>query len=261
MMSSSKEKKDDDWATKIFRPLLKDLDIAHLTSGNVQILTADYKAFIKYHMDNCVVVVCCHPLTKEHHQGLFIWQYNKEENFYALYIVLNTNLKTDIVARKAVSVHEYVHCVAAMLAFSRLDTKELIDILYSRMSKRFHVLTSIDVDKILKDLNEKDACNPPDLDTFDDPHFRIEWEDFQASYAELYRNLLLSYELFCEDGFFDVARKKEFFQCLLQQKSDEAIGILSKAIGSVALCKRLDKGFVFQRVMRVFLPIILNTRE
>lgn len=48
MMSSSKEKKDVDWATKIFRPLLKDLDIAHLTSGNVQILTADYKILVFY---------------------------------------------------------------------------------------------------------------------------------------------------------------------------------------------------------------------
>lgn len=259
-MSSSKEKRDLEWATKIFRPLLKDLNIAHLTSGNTQVFTADYRAFIQRNMDNCIVIVCCHKLSQEHHQGLFIWQYNEKEHFYALYIVLNTNLKADSVARKAISVHEYVHCVAAMLAFSRLKTKDLINILHARMSKRFHVLTSIDVDKILKDLNGKNKSTPKKLDTFDDPHFRIEWEDFQASYAELYRNLLLSYELFCEKGFFDDVAREKLHQYLRQANSDGAISLLSDVTDAIASRKRLDRDFVFQRVMQIFLPMILNIK-
>ena len=249
MATNDEEIRTIEWATKIFRPLLKDLDISHIpTTGNVQILTADYRAFIQRNMDRCVVVVCYHKLTQSYHQGLFIWQYSKKEDFYALYIVLNSNLQAEPIIRKAVSVHEYVHCIAAMLAFSRLETPKLIEILYKKMSKRFHALTSVDIGKILNDLRKGTGCNQADLDTFDDSHFRIEWEDFQASYSELYRNLLLSYELFCEKGFFDQETRTRFYQCIEQKNEKQARELLNQIIEKIAEVKYLDKDFVFKRV-------------
>lgn len=254
MATYDEETRNIEWATKVFRPLLKDLDISHLTTtGNVQILTADYRIFGKYRMDRCVVVVCYRKLTQSYHQGLFIWQYSEKENFYALYIVLNTDLQSNPIIRKAVAVHEYVHCIAAMLAFSRLETSRLIEILHSKMSKRFHILTSIDISKILKDLKKSS-----DLDTFDDAHFRIEWEDFQASYSELYRNLLLSYELFCENGFFDKATRVTFFQHIKQKNNEEAIQVLFGAMYKITASKNLDWTFVAQRVLTEFLPLIFT---
>ena len=225
-MTDNAEERNIEWAIKVFRPLLKDLNISHLEKKDErrQILTADYKLFIRHSMDKCVIIVCRYNLYQDHHQGIFVWQYNEKEDFYALYIILNNNLfspsKTQAIVRKAVSVHEYVHCVAAMLALSRLKTKKLIEILQSRMSKRFHALTIFDVGDIISDLrkSKKDKKLKP-IDTFDDDHFRIEWEDFQASYAVLYRNLLLSYELFCEEGFFDTEKRNKFINYILNKKT------------------------------------------
>lgn len=261
MSTTDEDTRTIEWATKLFRPLLRDLDISHLETDNVRILTAEYRAFIKHHMDNCVVVVCYHKLEQNYHQGLFIWQYNEREDFYALYIVLNTNLKTMPIIRKAVSVHEYTHCVAAMLAFSRLETKALIEILHLKMSKRFHILTSIDTEKILRDLKKIHKHNKSSLDTFDDSHFRIEWEDFRASYSELYRNLLLSFELFCEDGFFDETKRNLFHECTKQKDRKKATEVLLEVIHKISNDKNLDEDFVKLRVFIKFLPLIDSCAE
>lgn len=250
-----------EWAVKVFRPLLKDLSISTLsnTENFRQILTAGYKEFIRHHMDNCVVLVCRHNLTKEEYQGIFVLQYNREENFYALYIILNDNLfaPEKKVIRKAVSIHEYVHCVAAMLALSRLETAKLINRLHKKITERIHALTVIDANNILNDL--KKSKDIQSLDTFDDKHFRIEWEDFQASYADLYRNLLLSYELFCEKGFFDIEKRQQFDKCIKEKKSQEAWTILVNVMQNLAEKKHLDDNFVHNRLMDDFLVKIVQS--
>ena len=250
-----------EWAVKVFRPLLKDLSISTLsnTENFRQILTAGYKEFIRHHMDNCVVLVCRHNLTKEEYQGIFVLRYSREENFYALYIILNDNLFSPEkkVIRKAVSIHEYVHCVAAMLALSRLATERLLEKFQKKMSERFPALTVIDTNNILNDL--KKSKNIQTLDTFDDNHFRIEWEDFQASYADLYRNLLLSYELFCEKGFFDTEKQKQFNKYIQDGKGKDAGRILGRVINDLAEIKHLDYDFVYNRLMGDFLLKILNS--
>ena len=215
-MSNNISERDIEWAIKTFRPLLKDLEIPKLKADYKQILTSEYKIFNRYNMSNCAIIVSQYEFSKLEYKGVFVWQYCKEEDFYALYIILNSNLFKNTqaikIVRKAVSTHEFVHCVAALMALSRLKTQALIENLHNRMKKKFHALTDNDVENIFKDLKRslKDR-KATQIETFPDDHFRVGGEDFTDSYSDLYRNLLLSYELFCSDEFFNTDRKSDFF--------------------------------------------------
>lgn len=250
-----------EWAVKTFRPLLKDLEIPKLKAKYNQILTSEYKIFNKYNMSNCVIIVSQYKFSKPEYKGVFVWQYSKEEDFYALYIVLNSNLFENTqaikIVRKAVSTHEFVHCVAALMTLSRLKTQALIENLHNRMKKKFHALTDNDVENIFKDLKKslKDI-KATQIETFPDEHFRVGGEDFIDSYSDLYRNLLLSYELFCSNEFFNIDKKLDFFKLIKDNNMDKALNLILKIVHDLEDKKALDFEFIIHRVREEFLPKI-----
>ncbi len=109
MSATGLEERTVDWAVNLFRPLLKDLGIQKLKDQSM-VFTANYKAFQKYHMDSCVVIVKRYKFSKQNYKGVFIWQYNEKNEMFALYIILNENMYTTTlekneIFRKAVSTH------------------------------------------------------------------------------------------------------------------------------------------------------------
>ena len=138
------------------------------------------------------------------------------------------------VIRKNISTHEFVHCIAAMMTFSRLQTVLLIKNLQNKMMKRFHYTKQSDGVNILNNLRNSFKENEPEPKIFDDSHFRTGDEDFQPLYSDLYKNLLLSYDLFCEKGFFDDTQKKKYYEYRKENNSEAMIKILKEIIKSLS---------------------------
>lgn len=79
-------------------------------------------------------------------------------------------------------------------------------------------------------------------------HFRTGDEDFIASYSDLYKNLLLSYDLFCEEGFFDNDKKEKFFKYKKNNNPNAMLNILKEVIIALSEKKALDKTFIINRI-------------
>lgn len=259
MSSTNAEDKTVDWALKTFRPLLKDLGLQNVTSEPKVVFASSYKIFNRYNMSNCVVVIKSKEFLDKNASGIFVWQYDEETNFYALHIIINKTLfeNNDIdlrIKRKAVGVHEFTHCVAAMLTFCRLQSKALIEILHKRMQTQIHYLNKNELENLLRELTlSYDEKERNGIVTFPDKHFRTGNEDFCGSYEELWRNFLLSYDLFCEEPFFTAEKHKQFKTFLKDDKKREAVELLISVIQPLSERKALDPSFIVQRIEEEFM--------
>lgn len=263
-MTTNTDDKNTAWALKIFRPLLKALRLQEVKSEPFTVFTSQYKIFNRYNMANCVIVVKTREFSNKDDRGIFIWQYNEETNFYALYIVLNKELylSNDIemrIRRKATGTHEFTHCVAAMMTFSRLQSKALIASMQDRMSKKIHSLNINSLEILLRELTRPyDESFKESVVTFPDEHFRTGGEEFTGKYDELVRNFLLSFELFSEPEFFNAEKQKQFHSYLKNKQAAEALNLLVSVIEPLSEKKALSPHFIVQRINEEFL---LKIRE
>lgn len=250
MTSTNQDKKTLEWAVKIFRPLMKKLDIQHVIKQNY-ITTSSFREMFRHHMDNAVIIVHRCSFSNSEHKGVFIWQYIEKNKIYVLHILLNDDLYTKTssdagIKRKAVSTHEFTHCVAALMSSAELATDLLIKNQMSKLKKSFHALQEADIQKILSDIKKETDTSKECQYSFNDEHFRTGDENFQSSYADLYVHLLLSYDLFRE--YFTDEKMIAFFTALLANKFDEVENIISKVVEFLVKEKQLDIDFVKKRI-------------
>lgn len=267
MPDNAIELKSVDWAIKLFRPLLRSLKLQEINNKPLTAFPSEYKMFHRYNMANCAIVVEIKKFRNEDDRGIFIWQYNEETNFYAFRIVLNNYLYTKSdrktkILRKAAGIHEFTHCAAAMMTFSRLQSKILIETLQHRMIKKIQALNKVDLENLFRELtmslSEKEKNN---VMTFPDEHFRTDSEDFTGSYYELSRNFLLSYELFCEPDFFNAEKQKEFQTLLNAKKHQEALELLISVVKPLSEKKAISEHFIIQRIDEEFLNKLLRIKQ
>ena len=263
-MTTNVDDKDTAWALKTFRPLLKALKLQEAKSEPLTAFPSQYKTFHRHNMTNCVIVVKTKAFTNKDDRGIFIWQYNKESDFYALYIVLNSllfadsNLETRI-KRKTTGVHEFTHCVAAMMTFSRLQSKALIRTMHERMARQIHPLDKNSLALLLKELTKPlNADLRESVPVFPDDHFRTGGEDFTGKYDELAKNFLLSYELFCEQEFFGSEKQRQFKDFLKQKRQEDALRLLVSVIEPLSDRKALHIHFILQRINEEFLQKLVK---
>lgn len=263
-MTTNVDDKDTAWALKTFRPLLKALRLQEAKPEPLTVFPSQYKTFHRHNMTNCVIVVKTKAFTNKDDRGIFIWQYNKESNFYALYIVLNSllfadsNLETRI-KRKTTGVHEFTHCVAAMMTFSRLQSKALVQKIQAKMARQIHPLDKNSLALLLKELTKPfNADLKETVPVFPDEHFRTGGEDFAGEYDELARNFLLSYELFCEQEFFGSEKQRQFKDFLNQNRQEEALHLLISVIEPLSDKKALSTHFIIKRINEEFLQKLVK---
>ncbi|MBQ6567254.1 MAG: hypothetical protein IJP62_03390 [Treponema sp.] len=261
MSSSNKDARTIDWAVKLFRPVLVDLHIPALTD-EIRIYTADYKEFQRYHMDRCLVIVKRFHFSKESYKGVFIWRYDATFDIFILYVIVADNLfeetsEESAVYRKAITTHEFTHCIAAILTSERLNDKNLIKRQSDKLKKRFHAIEQNDIKNLMTDISIS-MVNPnaARLLTFPDSHFRTEDEDFPPKYSELYRNMLLSYSLFSD--YFNDDAKKRFKAFYDEGNREQAAKIISSVIIQISKEKCLDVNFVLTRFTTEFIPKLLK---
>jgi hypothetical protein len=151
------------------------------------------------------------------------------------------------IARKAVAVHEFVHCVSAMLLLARLRSDIFIQRMQLRISKKVKLTNSAEFNALLAALREiGTGGNGSKPELLADEHFRLGNEDeFSGHYGDLYLNFLLSYQLLYETT---IAAKI--------QHGDTNISflrLLPIVHRELVERKALEREFVLGR-MRTFLP-------
>lgn len=243
--------------------MLQRLRLQELKEEPLIIHAASFKVFHRCNMSNCVLVVSCKNFTNKDDQGIFVWQYNAETKFYALHIIISRSLyeSSDMklrIKRKATGIHEFTHCVAAMMTFSRLQTAALIELLHTRMAGKFHALKKYELENIFRELSQSYEAEPRLPPMFPDEHFRTGGEDFTDGYDDLLQNFLLSFALFCEDGFFDGEKQKKFRELYKAGKNKDAVDVIVSVIDPLAEKKALDKHFVIRRIGEEFLRLIVE---
>jgi hypothetical protein len=138
-------------------------------------------------------------------KGCLSFSYNKAHDVFLFVINVNNKLfqkdSHDVkVTRKAVAVHEFVHCVSALLLLSCLRPQAFIERAKAIIIKKVQLTTSREFNALLlalRALGKNGINQQPELLT--DEHFRIAKEDdFIGNYGDLYINFLLSYRLLRE---------------------------------------------------------------
>lgn len=215
-------------------------------------------------MSKCVINIQLREFKNVNGCGFFVWQYDEDTKYYALNIYINKNLYSsnsdeNRVLRKGARVHEFTHCVAAMILFSRLESKVLKSTLHKRMQEKFHQVNRDDLKQLLCKSTSQTKNNNENTnkEIFPDSHFRYnEGDGFDADYSDLEKAFLLSYALFCE--YSSIENRKKIKALYNQDNKSDIIPIVSPIFEKLNKEKCLDKSFIIDRFSNYILPIILK---
>jgi len=177
------------------------------------------------------------------------------------YIILDEiffiNGKVSNEIRKAIAVHEFCHFLALIYA-SISTTEELLrDKLRERLSKMVDVLTNEQVLKLYQLLNKVRPFSD-DFSVFEqtkDDHFRLYCEDLDLSYTDLFKNFLLSQQMFNE--FFPKQERERFYDLLQSEEAQEALDLYFSVADNIAIEKWLPKNFARNQAIDILMKFYL----
>jgi hypothetical protein len=192
----------------------------------------------------------------------FMSQYHKMTGIMECYIILDTVCFTEAKVpneiRKAVAVHEFCHFLALIYASISTTEKNLTQRLRERLSKIIDDLTSDQVLKLYQLLN-KIRLFDDDFSFFEqtkDDHFRLNCEDLDLSYSDLFKNFLLSRQMF--DEFFSKENRENFSSLLKNGRTQEALDIYIEIAKRIAREKWLPEQFAINQAIDILMKFYLN---
>jgi hypothetical protein len=178
------------------------------------------------------------------------------------YIILDeicfTEAKVPNEIRKAVGVHEFCHFLALIYACISTTEKVLMERLKIRLSKIVDNLTNDHVIKLYQALN-KIKPSSDEFSNFElirDDHFRLGYEDLDLSYSDLFKNFLLSHQMF--DEFFDKENREIFFNLLKGDKLQNALELYFEVARKIAGEKWLPENFAKNQAIDILIKFYLR---
>jgi len=266
--TDSPEARDERWAIRIFRPLLKSLNIQNIPEPpNVtEVIMADSRDWIIQGMGRCGVFIERSDLP-ENIGGILITSHDPELDFFKLHILINDRLcdKTGFdnrVEQKITAVHEFVHAVAALSAISKIRTDSLIMRFKEILRQKAHAIYFDDIKRVVVELGESLSVklNGPrersGKNHFPDEHFRLGIEDFPVSYPIIFEEFLLSREMF--DEYFSRDLVESMCKAISEENRQVFGDLALPIIKKIAEEKALDTSFVVSRVFDILVPIVLS---
>jgi len=264
--TDSMEARDERWAVKTFRPLLKSLNIQRIPEPpNVtEVIMADGRSWVIQGMGRCGVFIEQGELP-ENIGGLLITSHDRELDFFRLHILINSALCGSAalesrVEQKITAVHEFVHAVAALSAISKIRTESVIRRLKEILRQKAHAIYFEDIKRVVTELGEPLSAklNGPSESSrknhFPDEHFRLGIEDFPVSYPIIFEEFLLSKEMFDEYFSRDLVASicKAFLDKDIQACRDLVFPAAEKLIGE----KALNASFALNRILDILIPAV-----
>jgi hypothetical protein len=193
----------------------------------------------------------------------FISQYHESTGVMECYIILDNAFfvaaKVPNEIRKAVAVHEFCHFLALIYASISTTEETLQERLKERLSKIIDELTNDQVIKLYQLLNKMRSLGDDDFYTFEqtrDDHFRLNCENLDLNYSDLFKNFLLSRQMF--DEFFSKADRENFFTLLKEGKTQEALNIYLEIAKTIAREKWLPEKFAINQAIDILMKFYLN---
>jgi hypothetical protein len=207
-------------AVVYFRPILQRLSIRQGSAIGTPVFLSSFPHLWNLN-NNGKWVITLLKVKLVDSKAKFISQYHKKTEIMECYIILDTaffvEAKTPNEIRKAVAVHEFCHFLALIYASISTSEEILRERLKERLSKIIDELTNEQVVKLYQLLNKMRLFGDDfsDFEQTRDDHFRLNCEDLDLSYSDLFRNFLLSRQMF--DEFFSKKGREKFFTLLSRE--------------------------------------------
>jgi hypothetical protein len=192
----------------------------------------------------------------------FISQYYKRTEIMACYIILDekcfVEAKVPNEIRKAISVHEFCHFLALLYASISTTEENLKERLKERLSKTIDELTNEQVIKLYQLLNQMRPFSDvfSSFESTKDEHFRLNCENLDLSYSDLFKNFLLSRQMF--DDFFYKEEREKFFSLLKDGKTQDALDMYLEIAKTIAREKWLPEKFAKNQAIDILMKFYLN---
>jgi hypothetical protein len=248
-------------AVDCFRPVLQRLRIRDGTSIGVPVFLASFpQLWTLNNIGKWVITILRTNLVDS--RAKFLSQYHVNTGIMECYIILDevffVDAKIPNEIRKAVSIHEFCHFLALIYAGISTTEEVLQNRLRERLSKVVDALTDEQVLKLYQLLNKVRPL-ADDFSAFEqtkDEHFRLDCEDLDLSYTDLFKNFLLSRRMF--DEYFSNEDKENFFNLLSSGKTEEALNCYIDIAKIIAKEKWLPERFAINQAIDILMKFYLT---
>lgn len=247
-------------AVTYFRPVLQRLGIRQGSWGTPVFLASFPHLWNLNNIGKWVITVL--KANMGDNRAKFVSQWHKSTGIMECYIILDeacfVEAKVPNEIRKAVAVHEFCHFLALIYATISATEETLHQRLQERLSKVIDELTNDQVIKLYQLLN-KIRLFGDEFSTFEqtrDDHFRLNCENMDLSYSDLFKNFLLSRQMF--DEFFGKEDRTRFFDLLKHDRTDEAYNMYIEIAKTIARKKWLTEKFAINQSIDILINFYLN---
>jgi len=247
-------------AVTCFRPILQRLKIRQGVTG-LPVFLSLFPHLWNLNK-NCIWVVTVLKANMPDCRAKFLSQYHEKSKVMECFIILSDacfiNAKVPNEIRKAIMVHEFCHFLALIYASVSTTEETLQERLKDRLSKTIDELTNEQVVKFYQLLNKVRPFSD-DFTTFEqtrDDHFRLNCESLDLSYTDLFKNFLLSRQMF--DEFFLKEDKELFYNLLREGNNEEAYNLYIGVSKRIAQEKWLTENFAANQAINILVKHYLD---
>lgn len=238
-------------AIKYFRPILSALKIRERDKQDLVYL-ANFDHLDLLNLDNVVITVLLADLDTT--EGMFFCR--EENSYFHCYIVINNKLydKKLITKVKVAGIHEFCHFMAVIYTLTITSIESQKQNLQNRIKQKVDELSSESLNRLYSVLSNspiiaKEECNSGNesIPELDDSHFRLNCEGSTIDYDILFKNFLISKELF--EQYFDKAKQNTFRDLMnsKEKKDNETAYLLwENCLKDISNTKSIPIRFAFE---------------
>lgn len=247
--------RDEQWAINQFRPLLNELDLLSVPNPPNQILVrlSKFKNLKAMGLGDCVLVVR-RRIFKSTVNGYYTFSYQKADDrpIFFLSIFLNeqlfvSNTPALQIKRRQALVHEYTHCIAALLLMEQPNrSRSLIEhltqeiVAHTKLNNRNHYQS------LMVQFGNGPIPLASLLGIYPDEHFRLDSVNFRGSFSTLYKYLILDYEIF--EKYFTLEFREQFKEHINSGDVDKAFTIINLVSSALVSREFISADFVKMRI-------------
>jgi hypothetical protein len=244
-------------AVKMFRPLLRVLKIREPVSYR-EVRIPEIDVMKRLNMDYASIVILVANLENDC-AGILMTAYLEKgaKSLLKSYLILNSNLlKPEKEQLKLTGVHEYCHFVAIIYVIQTVSIARAKEVIKKHMRDKFTIKDLQQLHGIFSEpqlmVKADELLNVPLASIRQtDEHYRLNIEDAKIDYAELFRHLLCSKELF--DEIFTKENRIQYKQLKSlgnKNKDAKAEELLNNAIKEVSTQKSVPLETVKHQVAK-----------
>jgi hypothetical protein len=245
-------------AIDCFFPILKSLQIKEDIDNNSMSVCLSYFPYLKEidSIKKWEIVILKANLCNEDNAAIFILKLNDpqfKDSKMICYIVIDRifyirNEKARVIHEKRmiIAVHEFMHFLSYIYARLRNTPKAFLKILNERLSKKIDSLNNKEIFELYKTFDEiSQSDNFTNSKHTRDKHFRLGIDDTPLNYTDIYRNLMLSHQLF--DDYFSEQDKEKFSSLWREKKYGKALEFYENVAKRVAQEEWITEKFAIRQ--------------